>query len=108
MVKAMKHMSTFLILLNLCAILAAADVIALKDGRQLQGKYVGGTSSTVGFMTGGSIQYFPTAEVVAVIFERSPYSGSDFQPNPTKQRVPARHHLLLKKIELVQAHSLRE
>ena len=77
--------------LAVCAILARADSIQLRDGRHLQGKYIGGTTTAIGFMTGGTVVYFATSEVLVLIFDStndSPLSG--LQPNPMKRQSPAR------------------
>jgi len=69
--------------LAICAGLASADSIQLRNGRHLQGKYIGGTTSAIGFMTAGSVEYFATSDVLVLIFENnndSPLSG--LQPNP--------------------------
>ena len=51
--------------------LAACDSIELRNGRHLQGKYIGGTATVVGFMTNGSVQYFSITEVLALIFDNN-------------------------------------
>jgi len=51
--------------------LAVCDSIELRNGHHLQGKYIGGTATMVGFMTNGSVQYFPTSDVLALIFDSS-------------------------------------
>ncbi len=55
-----------------CVSLAAADSIALRNGRQIQGKYVGGTPTIIGFMIGTTVEYFATADVLALTFDRNP------------------------------------
>ena len=77
--------------LAVCAVLARADSIQLRDGRHLQGKYIGGTTTAIGFMTGGTIEYFATTDVLVLIFDNgndSPLSG--LQQNPMKGLSPAR------------------
>ncbi len=49
---------------------AAADTLELKDGRVLQGKYLGGTQATLRFEINGEVQAFSTNEVVALTFTR--------------------------------------
>lgn len=80
-----------------CLSLAAADSIELRNGRHIQGKYVGGTSTVIGFMTGATVEYFATAEVLALIFDRNPDSPlggmqpeSGVQPAPMKGELPKR------------------
>ena len=77
--------------LAVCALLARADSIQLRDGRHLQGKYIGGTTTAIGFMTAGTVEYFATSEVLVLIFDNTndaPLSG--LQPNPMKGHSPAR------------------
>ena len=47
---------------------AAADTLELKDGRVLQGTYLGGTRAVVRFEVGGAVQTFSTNDIVAVTF----------------------------------------
>jgi hypothetical protein len=56
--------------------LASADSIQLRNGRHLQGKYIGGSTTTIGFMTAHSVEYFQTADVLALVFDNSPESSS--------------------------------
>src|SRR6516225_3748320 len=56
---------------------AAADTLELKDGRVLQGKYLGGTQATLRFEVNGDVQAFSTNDIVALTFTR----GSS-QPQP--------------------------
>ena len=61
---------------------APADSIHLRDGRHLEGKYVGGTTNMVGFMTSGAVEYFPTSDVLALMFDGSDNPFNGVQPNP--------------------------
>jgi len=60
-----------------------ADSIELRDGRHLQGKYVGGTSGTVAFMTRGAVEYLNTSEVLVLIFDNNGVDSplGQFQPS---------------------------
>jgi hypothetical protein len=53
-----------------CGFAAAvsADTLELKDGRVLQGKYLGGTQAVLRFEVNGEVQTFHTNEVVALTF----------------------------------------
>ena len=71
--------------LVLCSIFAGADSILLRNGRRLEGKYIGGTTTAIGFMTGSTVQYFATSDVMALIFDNgnaseSPLSGLQAKP----------------------------
>lgn len=69
----------------LFASLAASDSLQLRNGRHLQGKYIGGTTTTIGFMTGRTVEYLPTSDVLALIFDdNSDNSLGGLQPSPMK------------------------
>jgi hypothetical protein len=71
-------------LLSLCW----SDSLTLRDGRHLEGKYVGGSSDVVGFVTNGAVQYYPITDVLAVVFGNpgvdSPIGG--IQQNSLRNR----------------------
>jgi hypothetical protein len=70
--------------LAICAGLASADSLQLRNGRHLQGKYVGGTTNAIGFMTAGAVDYFATSDVLVLIFDNNESPLSGLQPNPMK------------------------
>ena len=89
--KSLLLFGRILTFLAVCTSLASSDSLELRNGRHLQGRYVGGTSTVVGFMTGSAIEYFATSDVLALIFERnldSPLSGT--RPDPMKRNVSPR------------------
>jgi hypothetical protein len=47
---------------------AAADTLELKDGRVVEGRFLGGTQAVVRFSVNGEVQTFNVTEVVAVTF----------------------------------------
>jgi hypothetical protein len=47
---------------------AAADTLELKDGRVVQGKYLGGTQAVLRFEVNGEVQAFNTNDIVALTF----------------------------------------
>jgi hypothetical protein len=53
---------------------ATADTLELKDGRVLQGRYLGGTQAILRFSVNGEVQAFNTTEVVALTFTTN-YGG---------------------------------
>jgi hypothetical protein len=72
-----------------CTGFAASDSIELRNGRHVQGKYVGGTSAVVGFMTGSTIEYFAISDVLALIFDRNLDSPlGSVRPDPMKEVSP--------------------
>jgi hypothetical protein len=48
--------------------LAAADTLEFKNGKVLQGKYLGGTQAVLRFEVNGEVQTFNTNEIVALTF----------------------------------------
>lgn len=65
---------------------AVADTLELKDGRVLQGRYLGGTQAVLRFEVDGNLQTFNVTEVVAVTFTRG--SGNS-APSPGSAPAPA-------------------
>ncbi len=72
--------------LAICAGLAQADSMQLRNGRHLQGKYVGGTTSSIGFMTAGTVEYYAISDVLVLIFDNNDSPLSGLQPNPNAKR----------------------
>lgn len=67
---------------------AAADTLEMKDGRVLQGRYLGGTQVVLRFEINGEVQTFNTNDIVALTFTRG--SGSVAPPAvPTPAQSPA-------------------
>jgi hypothetical protein len=76
--------------LAVCASLAGADSLELRNGRHVQGKYVGGTTGVIGFMTGRSIEYFATSDVLMLVFDNDPDGPlSSLQPSPMNGDAPS-------------------
>src|SRR5712692_3320107 len=44
---------------------ASADTLELKDGRVINGRYLGGTQSQVRLLVDGKVQLFPVDQIVA-------------------------------------------
>jgi hypothetical protein len=63
-----------------------ADTLELKDGRVLQGKYLGGTQAVLRFEVNGDVQTFPTHDIVALTFTRGS-GGNSNVGNPPVQSV---------------------
>jgi hypothetical protein len=69
----------------LLAAAASADTLELKDGRVLQGRYLGGTRAVLRFEVDGAVQTFSTNDVVAVTFT----NGSSNNAAPPTDAAPA-------------------
>lgn len=63
---------------------AAADTLELRDGRVLDGRYLGGTQAVVRFEVSGEVQTFNVTEVVALTF-----TGGAGSAAPAARQVPA-------------------
>jgi hypothetical protein len=71
---------------------AAADTLELKDGRVLQGKFLGGTQAILRFELNGEVQTFSTNDIVAVTFTRGANQGAVAVPaQPAQAQVPQNH-----------------
>jgi len=79
----MNKWNRFLFVAALGALLAAAasaDTLELKDGRILQGRYLGGTRAVLRFEVDGAVQTFSTNDILAVTFTNN--SGNSAAPPP--------------------------
>jgi hypothetical protein len=65
-----------------------ADTLELKDGRVLQGRYLGGTQAILRFEVNGDVQTFPTHDIVALTFTRGSGRRSAEQPPPPPNNPP--------------------
>jgi len=75
--------------LLLLAGLGFADTLELKDGRVLQGKYLGGTQAVLRFEVNGDVQTFPTNDIVALTFTRNSGSAPAPAAAPPPPAAPA-------------------
>ena len=70
----MKKLLFVFMVLGLCSVLAAsgwADTLELKDGRLLEGKYMGGTQQTIRFQAENKIVVYRVSDVLALTFSSS-------------------------------------
>jgi hypothetical protein len=63
----------------------AADTLELKDGRVVQGRFLGGTQALVRFSVNGQVQTFNVTEVVALTFTRN-YGNTEAAPPPPQEQ----------------------
>jgi hypothetical protein len=66
---------------------AAGDTLELKDGRVLQGRFLGGTAATLRFEERGNVETFNVSDIVALTFTRN-YGNGAAQP-PASPPAPA-------------------
>src|SRR6202011_4562481 len=67
---------------------AVADTLELKDGRVLQGRFLGGTQALVRFSVNGEVQTFNVTEIVALTFTTN-YGAAAGAPAPSPAPTPA-------------------
>jgi hypothetical protein len=60
---------------------AMADTLELKDGRVLQGRFLGGTQALMRFSVNGEVQTFNVTEIVALTFTNN-YGAAAGAPEP--------------------------
>jgi hypothetical protein len=92
----MKRWSRVMVTAAAVLIFAAAgfaDTLELKDGRVLQGKFLGGTQAMLRFEVNGDVQTFPTNSIVALTFTRNsgaaPAAPPPEAPRPRAPEPPA-------------------
>src|SRR5260370_3397778 len=69
----------------LFVVIAAADPLELRDGRVLQGRYLGGTQAVLRFEINGNVEAFSVNDVVALTFTR----GGNAVAAPSHAPAPA-------------------
>jgi hypothetical protein len=99
--------------LGLISVSAWADTLQMKDGRVVQGKFLGGTQASVQFEVNGKIELFDVGQIISLTFTGpaiesrvQPYASS--QPAPVASAsgvtVPAGTHLLVRMIDSVDSN----
>src|SRR5690349_19593955 len=68
---------------------ASADVLELKNGKTLDGKYVGGTAATIRFETTAGVQVVETAQALALTFTGGAAGAPAKSGSPTPAVAPA-------------------
>lgn len=63
-----------------CVAAASADTLELRDGRVLQGRYLGGTQAVLRFEVNGNIEAYNVTEVVALTFTRGNSGAAALPP----------------------------
>jgi len=90
-----------------CAQWVEADVLELKNGTTLNGKYVGGTAGTVRFETSVGVQVIETAQAVALTFTAPAAAAPSPAPAPAAQpaaaTLPAGTMLLVRMVDSVSS-----
>jgi hypothetical protein len=88
---------------------ARADVLELRSGKLLTGKYVGGSAGTVRFESAAGVQVIETSTVLALSFSSRGGGGTTgggtakSAPAPTQVTVPAGTTLLVRMVDPVSS-----
>jgi len=75
--------------LAICAGLAQADSMQLRNGRHLQGKYIGGTTTSIGFMTAGAVEIFRDFRRASADFRQQRFSAERIATQPDEGKISA-------------------
>jgi hypothetical protein len=69
---------------------ASADTLELKDGRVLQGRYLGGTQAVLRFEVDSKVETFSVNEIVALTFTGgvAPAAAAEAEPEPAPAPAP--------------------
>src|SRR5579864_5495888 len=65
---------------------ASADTLQMKDGRVIQGKFLGGTQASVQFETNGKIELYGVDDIISVTFTSAPTAST---PPPAAAAAPS-------------------
>ena len=71
------------------AVTASADVLEMKDGKSLNGKYVGGTGTSIRFETAEGVQVYETSKIVALTFTGQQGQAAGQVAEPAGAAAPA-------------------
>jgi hypothetical protein len=101
------------------SISVSADTLQLKDGRVIQGKFLGGTQASVQFESNGKIDLYDVDQVISITFTGAPSASSEPRPaapppqanalaatpqrNDSELTVPAGTSLLVRMIDSVDS-----
>src|ERR1700687_3794223 len=71
--------------LGLMSVSASADTLQMKDGRVIQGRFLGGTQASVQFEANGKIELYDVDQVISITFTGAPTPSSAMQTAPPAQ-----------------------
>lgn len=86
--KQIPHLVLTVALLG-ASVSARADILELKNGRVLNGKYVGGTAGTVRFESSAGQQVLETSQIIALTFTTPAAAAPAPAPAPAPVAAPA-------------------
>src|SRR6267378_4241104 len=68
--------------LALMSVSASADTLQMKDGRVIQGRFLGGTQASVQFEANAKIDLYDVDQVISITFTGSPSASSAMRTEP--------------------------
>lgn len=68
--------------LVLFSVSASADTLQLRDGRVVQGRFLGGTQASVQFESSGKIDLYDVDQVISITFTGAPPASSEMRTAP--------------------------
>jgi hypothetical protein len=68
--------------LGLMSVSVSADTLQMKDGRVIQGRFLGGTQASVQFVADGKIDLYDVDQVISITFTGSPPGSSAVRTEP--------------------------
>jgi hypothetical protein len=68
--------------LGLMSVSASADTLQMKDGRVIQGRFLGGTQASVQFEANGKIDLYDVDQVISITFTGAPSAPSAMRTEP--------------------------
>jgi hypothetical protein len=77
--------------LGCMALTVSADTLQMKDGRVIQGKFLGGTQASVQFQSGGKIDLYNVDDIISVTFSGGPAASSTPPAAPAAPPAPPAH-----------------
>lgn len=100
-----------------CAFLLQADVLTLKDGRKIEGTYLGGDSRQIRMVVGDQIQTFDLTQAVSLQFGSEPVPAAPQPAKPVdaepaaappaeaKKEIPAGAQIVVRMIDAVDSET---
>jgi hypothetical protein len=94
------------LLMGVTAIVAHAATLRLKDGRVLQGTYLGGTKDQVQFLINGAVKIYNTSQVASITFVTPAQEASLTSGAPLTQAVtvPQGTEIMIRMIDSVDSN----
>ncbi len=84
-----KQVCGVIVALSVAAVSARADSLELKNGSLINGKFVGGTQTSISFQVGSSVQSYGVADIRSLRFDSDAQGTSPSVPSKQPSSPPA-------------------